>query len=190
MAGNLIGVDATGANALGNLHGISINAASSNTIGGLATGARNIISANTNDGIILFNAAASGNLIQGNFIGTAVGGTAGLGNSLAGVGLSDAPGNTIGGTAAGAGNLISANGDAGLFLVGIGASGNQIQGNLIGSDATGTLPLGNALEGIYVERAPTNTIGGAASGAANLISANHTRGIFLTNAWHQGRRTK
>ena len=51
--------------------------------------------------------------------------------------VSDAPGNAIGGTAAGAGNLISANGNAGIYLIGSGTTGNQVQGNKIGSDATG-----------------------------------------------------
>ena len=71
-----------------------------------------------------------------------------------------------------AGNLISANGDAGIYLIASGATGNLIQGNTIGTDMTGTLALGNTLEGIYLERAPSNTIGGAVSGAGNLISAN------------------
>ena len=109
-------------------------------------------------------------------------GPAGCGNGRAGIGISGAPGNTIGGTAAGAGNLLSANGDAGIYLIASGATGNLIQGNTIGTDITGTLALGNTFEGIYVERAPTNTIGGAAPGAGNLISANNTRGIWLTNA--------
>jgi titin len=82
--------------------------------------------------------------------------------------------------------LISANangnGDAGIYLIGSGATGNVIQGNKIGTDVTGTLPLGNTHEGIYLESALSNTIGGIVAGAGNLISANHTRGILLTNA--------
>ena len=78
--------------------------------------------------------------------------------------------------------LLSANGDAGIYLIASGATGNLIQGNNIGTDVTGTLALGNTYEGIYAERAPSNTIGGAVPGAGNLISGNHTRGIWLTNA--------
>jgi len=47
---------------------------------------------------------------------------------------------------------------------------------------TGTIALGNTYEGVYAERSPSNTIGGAVSGAGNLISGNNTRGIWLTNA--------
>jgi hypothetical protein len=96
--------------------------------------------------------------------------------------VSGAPGNTIGGATANAGNLISANGDAGIYLITSGATGNLIQGNKIGTDITGNLALGNAYEGIYLQDAPTNTIGGAAPGAGNLISANHRGGVFLANA--------
>ncbi len=245
VQGNYIGVDATGANALGNVvNGISIDSASFNIVGGTSSGARNIISGNTNYGIEIYNATATGNSIQGNYIGPAVSGqsalgnkqcgvhiqspgnsvgaalsgagnlisgnakdgifldgsgaannfvqgnyigttasgTTGLGNGRAGVGDSGAPGNTIGGTTTGAGNLLSANGDAGIYLFTSGATGNLIQGNTIGTDVTGTLALGNTYEGIYAESAPSNTIGGAVSGAGNLISGNQTRGIWLTNA--------
>jgi hypothetical protein len=120
--------------------------------------------------------------VEGNWIGTAADGTSGLGNGRAGVGISGAPGNTIGGTAANAGNVLSANGDAGIYLFTSGATGNVIQGNTIGTDVTGASALGNTLEGVYVESAPTNTIGGAVAGAGNLISANQTRGLWLTNA--------
>jgi len=186
IQGNYIGSDAAGLGALANkLCGIHIQSPV-NTIGGPAGGAGNLISGNTQDGIFLDGGGASGNLVQGNFIGTTAGGTGSLRNTRAGVGISEAPGNTIGGTNSGAGNLISANadsnGDAGVYLIGSGAAGNVIQGNKLGTDVTGTLPLGNIHEGIYLEGARSNTIGGVVAGAGNLISANKTRGIFLVNA--------
>lgn len=182
IQGNYIGPDVTGRFALTNLlSGLRIES-SANIIGGTSDGARNLISGNRQDGIYLVGAAAVGNFVQGNFIGTRVGGTNGLGNSRAGIGISGAPGNIIGGTISGAGNLLSANGDAGIYLIDSGTTGNQIQGNILGSDVTGTLALGNTFEGIYVDGAPSNTIGGAVAGAGNLISANNTRGIWLTNA--------
>ena len=55
--------------------------------------------------------------------------------------------NTIGGTAAGAGNVISGNARAGVFIYDS-ATGNLVAGNYIGTDVTGTMPLGNA----YVRR--------------------------------------
>ena len=182
IEGNYIGPDATGQSALANkLSGIHIQSPG-NIIGGVLSGAGNLISGNGQQGVFLDGVSAATNLVQGNLIGTAVGGTNGLGNGGAGIGVSSAPGNTIGGATANAGNLLSANGDAGIFLFASGTTGNFIQGNTIGTDLTGTQALGNTLEGIYVESAPANTIGGVAPGAGNLISANNTRGIFLFNA--------
>jgi titin len=182
IQGNYIGPVVTGQSALGNqLSGVHIQSPG-NTIGGAVSGAGNLISGNGQDGILLDGAGAAANFVQGNLIGTAAGGTSGLGNGRAGVGISGAPSNTIGGTITGAGNLLSANGDAGIYLIASGATGNLIQGNTIGADRTGTLPLGNTFEGIYIERALTNVIGGTLPGAGNQIAANNVQGILLTNA--------
>jgi parallel beta-helix repeat protein len=185
IAGNYIGTDARGLAARGNKRwGVHMLSAG-NTVGGIAGGAGNLISGNLQGGVFLDGASAANNVVQGNWIGTALGGTSALGNGGAGVGITEAPGNTIGGTAAGAGNLLSGNGDAGIFLYKAGAAGNLIQGNTIGTDLSGSVGLGNSFEGIYAESAISNTIGGSVAGAGNLISRNTTRGIWLTNAsWH------
>jgi parallel beta-helix repeat protein len=181
IQGNYIGTSLSGQSALGNKAcGLRV-LSPGNTIGGSSSGAGNLISGNAQDGVFLDGNKAAGNLVQGNLIGTMAGGASALGNGRAGVGISGAPGNTIGGTG-NAGNLLSANGDAGVYLISSGATGNLVQGNLIGTDITGTLALGNTYEGLYLERAPSNTIGGDLSGAGNLISGNKTRGIWLTNA--------
>lgn len=178
IQGNYVGPDMTGARALKNsLSGIRIESAA-NLVGGAGLG--NVVSGNGLDGVMLVGPAASNNVVQGNLVGLAVGGAAALGNGRAGVGISGAPGNLIGGT--GTGNILAANLDAGIYLTGAGASGNQILGNRIGTDRNGTVALGNTFEGVYLENASANFIGGAIPGAGNLISANHTRGIYLTNA--------
>jgi parallel beta-helix repeat protein len=182
VQGNFIGPNPTGLGALNNLlAGVRIDSAG-NFIGGSASGARNIISGNSQEGVLLIGTAATGNLVQGNFIGTSLTGTTPLANGRSGVGISGAPSNTVGGAVAGAGNLVSANGDAGIYLIGNTAVGNLIQANLIGADATGNSALANTHEGIYLERALTNTIGGVIAGAGNLISGNTTRGLYLTNS--------
>lgn len=182
VQGNHIGTDVNGRLAVANLlSGVRIESGG-NTVGGTSSGARNLISGNTLDGIRLVGASAVDNFVQGNFIGTGVGGTNALPNGRAGIGISDAPGNTIGGTILGAGNVISANTEAGIYLIGAGATANLLQGNIFGSDVTGALPLGNGFEGIYLESASANIIGGPTLGAGNLIAANNTRGIFLANA--------
>lgn len=185
ILGNYIGSDFRGVVALSNrLCGIQIQSPA-NTIGGASTGAGNLVSGNVLDGIFLDGPSAASNIIQGNWIGTAADGKTGLMNVRAGVGISMAPGNLIGGTTPGAGNLISANansaGDAGIYLF-ANANRNVIQGNRIGTDSTGASALGNMHEGIYIESAHSNTIGGVIAGAGNLISGNKTRGIYLTNA--------
>ena len=179
VQGNFIGTESAGSSARANgWTGIYIESAG-NKIGGPGVG--NVISGNGLDGIFITGIPASNNLVQANLIGTAAGGMSGLGNGRAGLGLSGATANIIG--TPGAGNVISANKtDAGIYLIGIGATRNQIQANILGADAAGNAALGNFYEGIYLERAATNTIGGTVAGAGNVISGNSTRGIWLTNA--------
>lgn len=175
VAGNLIGVSAAG-NSLANLYnGISINAASSNTIGGAAVAERNIISGNANYGVELFG-GSGGNQIIGNFIGPMPNGSAAMPNNSAGIFITAASANVI------CGNILSGNNDAGMYIVGRTAARNTIQGNKIGTDVSGNNALPNILEGIYIEAASSNTIGGPVPGTGNLISGNSTRGVYLTNA--------
>jgi parallel beta-helix repeat protein len=187
VQGNYIGTDVTGTTAVANkLAGIML-AGSSNLIGGTVAGAGNVISGNSQQGIWLAgtNGSARGNVIQGNLIGLTASGTASLGNgaggSSAGIGISTASANWVGGAAPGAGNVISGNNGAGIFLMGATSSANTIQGNFIGTDPTGTVGRANVFEGIYMDQAGTNQIGGGAPGAGNLISDN-LEGIFLTNS--------
>ena len=181
IQGNYIGPSVTGLFTLGNKSSGVFVSASGNIIGGASSGAGNLISGNNTNGVFLSGANASGNLVQGNYIGTSAGGTSAMPNAPAGIGLSDAPGNTLGGAVAGAGNLVSGNAAQGIYLLGTGTTGNLIQGNKIGTDITGTAGLGNATIGIYLDRALTNTIGGSPPGAGNLISANRNWGVYMTN---------
>src|SRR5208282_3258151 len=194
VQGNFIGTDASGTTALGNArHGVSIThdnnstnpSGSDNTIGGTAAGAGNLISGNGAFGVVIFgpNGGASGNLVQGNFIGTGVNGTKALGNKGDGVVLSSAPNNTIGGTTAVARNVISGNGKSGVVIERNPSSGNLVQGNFIGTDVNGTKALGNASHGVIVQLgASNNTIGGTGAGAGNVISRNGNDGVLISSA--------
>jgi hypothetical protein len=99
------------------------------------------------------------NVIEGNYIGTDVTGTVALGNFDDGIRILDAPNNRIGGTTPAARNIISGNGDMGIEIQIPGSVGNTIQGNYIGTDATGTAALGNNDHGIFTGSARDSMIG-------------------------------
>ena len=130
----------TGDAALGNVNGIVLFA-SANTIGGTVAGAGNIIAGNDGTGYI-FNGsqiliagnpglASDNNLIAGNYIGLDANGQALAGATGGGIVFDEltageTTGNTIGGTTAGARNVISGNlGGIGLA----GDNGNLVEGN-------------------------------------------------------------
>ena len=184
MKGNLVGVDATGMMALGNGGvGVDITDAARNTIGGRSAAARNVISGNS-DGVSIrgtISGTTMGNIVQGNYIGTDKTGAGALGNHGMGILVSTASNNRIGGSRSGSGNVISANGFWGVYLGE--ATGTVVQGNYIGTDSSGTRPLGNHGPGVELNNgAENNTIGGTKAGAGNVISANDATGIELIRA--------
>src|SRR5207244_3832248 len=129
----------SGTSVVPNTFGIQIfGGASGNTIGGTAAGARNVISGNFAGGL---NLGSSANVAEGNYVGTTASGQAALANL--GVGLDVlASGNTIGGTAPGAGNVISGNLGNGIEIENS-SSGTVVAGNLIGTNAGGTNSIPN-----------------------------------------------
>jgi hypothetical protein len=179
VLGNLIGTDASGRTAVPNLiDGVFVlNGASNNVIGGTSALARNLISGNLGRGVEIDLPSTTGNQVQGNYIGTDVTGSLPLGNQDQGVLLGNTSGNVVGGTAAGSGNVIAANLFNGIYI-GDGG-GNSVLGNLIGTDASGTLARGNALDGIIVVNSINNIIGGTVSGAANLVAFNRLAGVAI-----------
>jgi hypothetical protein len=151
--------------------GVFISTGSNNLIGGTTASERNLVSGNGGVGVGIYQ-LASGNVVQGNYIGTDVTGTAALGND---VGLSiEGSNNLVGGTTVAARNLISGNRYA---VIGFGGSSNQVQGNYIGTDVSGTQALGNARDGVHINNDNNDTIGGEAPGAANTIAFNGGDGV-------------
>ncbi len=181
IQGNLIGTDITGTKPLGNNGpGISLSDSGDNTIGGAARGAGNVISANNADGILTTSEILGDNLIQGNKIGTDITGTKPLGNSANGIDLFDESGNTVGGTTPAAANVISANGQDGITTGPFFGNNNLIEGNFIGTNATGAKDLGNGGVGVYVQDSD-NTIGGTMRGAGNVIAYNGQAGVAVVD---------
>ncbi len=179
LANNTIGTNAAGTAALPNQHGVYIVDAPGNTIGGTAAGASNLISGNTENGVRIQGSGATGNVIEGNYIGTNSAGAASIGNGDGILLFGDANGNMIGGTSGGSGNVVSANLHDGIRLTGAATTNNVIQANKIGTDPTGSQDLGNAENGIFISAA-ANLVGGAVAGSGNLISGNEGNGIEIT----------
>jgi titin len=186
VQGNLVGTDASGTHALGNgmhgsggLGGIAVGSSfniptDDNLIGGTQAGAGNLVSGNLGVGISVD--PGQSNTIQGNYVGTDVSGTLAIPNA-AGMSIWGSD-NQIGGVGPGAGNLISGNRAYGLVLVG---SGHRAEGNLVGTDATGSYALANGGDGVTIDGTGI-WLGGAASGAGNLISGNGLSGVRIEGA--------
>ncbi len=184
VRGNLMGMNAAGTAAVANRSGFAIIGSPGNTIGGTAAGSANLVSGNSEDGIVTFGAAVTGNFIQGNFIGTNVGGTAALANGRHGVYVLQSGGNNaIGGTVAGARNVISGNKGAGVLIEN--SSNTVVQGNFIGTNAAGNAAVANvnsgqlSSAGVVISGGSGNTIGGTAAGAGNVISGNALNGVSI-----------
>ncbi len=165
-----------GSAAAPNKFGITVFS-SNNTIGGTAASAGNVISGNTRDGIFVIGPIeppnppgppVTGNVIEGNTIGS----TTGAGNGNAGVEIGfGATDNTVGGTAAGAGNVISGNGATGngtpgdvgpgVLVQGAGTSANVIEGDFIGTGPAGPVgtPNPNTRAGVtFTDSASGNSV--------------------------------
>ncbi|MDW8318128.1 MAG: right-handed parallel beta-helix repeat-containing protein [Anaerolineae bacterium] len=202
IGGNRYGVMATGATATGNQvlgnyigltagdeaapnsqFGVIIDNAANNTV------SRNII-ANTGrstalaaaltegDGILINGSGATGNTISENTIGLDRNAAA-QPNARHGIWLEQAPNNTI------VSNVIGGNGGSGVMIHGSAAAGNAVRSNLVGVAPDGAAPRSNGGNGVTIDAAPSNTIGGATAGHGNLISGNAGHGVHITGAGAQ-----
>ena len=143
IMGNYLGTDATGSLDLGNTgSGVRVDSGSSNNIvGGTTAGERNVISGNDTSGVLL---NASGNVIQGNYIGVGADGTSAIGNLQHGVHVSGGfDNNLIGGATEGAGNIIANSQWRGINVQDSGSTGNTILGNSIYSSGLTGIDLGD-----------------------------------------------
>jgi hypothetical protein len=141
IEGNFIGTDPGGTTAQGNEDDAIIVGSGDNFIGGTTPGARNVISAS---GRVALFVLSSGNVIQGNFIGTQKDGLSPLGNQqgVGFVGAGFADNNMIGGTAAGAANVIAFNDIHGVVAEFAAHTGNAIRGNSIHDNGKLGIDLG------------------------------------------------
>jgi hypothetical protein len=176
-----------------------------NLIGTNGDGVNDLAERNVVEGIAIYG---SNNIIAGNYIGTDASGTMALNDSdefnVAPIGIHILSGSTSGQNRIGVcgqdadpaaeGNVISGNGGAGVALEGAGH--NIVAGNFIGTDATGTKPLGNGYNiptdagpsaGGVVIQSDDNIIGTDGDGVndlaeRNIISANAYGGVGISGA--------
>ncbi|MGQ9573070.1 MAG: hypothetical protein ACUVX1_12555 [Chloroflexota bacterium] len=158
-------------------------------ISGCATGVRihgggqgntvedNVVSGNSDVGVWI-GPGANGNVVTGNYVGTDASGTAAVPNQFGVYIDEDAQNNTVGGSTAEARNVISGNDQNGVTLRG--ADNNNIQGNYIGTDASGNLAVPNGT-GVAIwpgsTGAQNNMVGGSSPGEGNTIAFNTSDGI-------------
>lgn len=156
---------------------------SNNAVGGTAVAARNVISSNYRGVIIdasLSGATADSNIVQGNYIGTKPDGTTAQGNAYGvevwvGGSGSEATGTTLGGSVAGADNLISGN----TYGIEVDGGSGIIAGNTIGLDKNGAR-LANAGQGVILQQDVHDfVVGGSATGDRNTISGNNGSGLDI-----------
>src|SRR5262249_18438211 len=114
---------------------------------------------------------AARNIISGNFVGLDMSGSFALANSQNGVYLGNSANlNMIGGDQTGAGNVISGNARAGVYFSA--TASNDIVGNFICPDISGSIARGNGTNGIVIVDSTATNIGGRNSGSRSIISGN------------------
>ncbi len=120
---------------------------------------------------------AGNNTVEGCRLGVDVTG-GGSDANRSGIRVYNSNDNTIGGTAAGAGNVCSGNEYYGVYLYGT-SDHNVLLGNLIGLETSGNAELGNGQHGVRSFDALRSEIGSAVSGGGNLVSGNGYDGIYF-----------
>jgi hypothetical protein len=176
VVGNYVGIGADGNTMIGNAEE---NISSWQTPNILI---QNNVVAGGNKGIFLQPASAINCRIYGNYVGTDATGTLARPNNI-GVHIANGANlNTVGGTGAGEGNVISGNTTDGLLFED--GDNNTVQQNKIGLTAL-NMPLGNGTNGVRIKSAGSNgstlnLIGHATNTSlANMIAFNTSNGVLV-----------
>jgi large repetitive protein len=166
------------------INGIDIlSGATSNTVGGTTAGARDVISGNLFNGVVLGYKGTSSNVIEGDYIGTDFTGAKALPNGGDGVDIiGGATYNTVGGTTPGALDVISGNGNDGVLFTDTNTWENIVEGDYIGTDDTGTKPLGNDNGVVIQSSAFGNLVGGVGASSRDIISGNSDDGVLVSGS--------
>jgi hypothetical protein len=185
-------IQLSGADAPADTFGIWITGGTGSTVRGLVVSGWRV-------GVALDGSLTSGNRIWNNWIGTDAAGTAKSPNDRSGVYVFNSADNVIGGTTDAERNVISGNGISGagadpewgkgIEIFGAGADNNKVLGNYIGTDPTGSAPLGNLRHGVWFGSGagglgtPDNLdVGNGTDAGRNVISANGEEGVYVLDS--------
>ena len=117
----------------------------------------------------------------GNYIGVGADGLTAAANDDDGIALADMSGIMIGGSAVGAGNVISGNTNDGIFF--FSASTATILGNKVGTDSTATIAVPNGGNGIWIRRAGSSAaIGDGTTAGQNIVAGNGESNVYILNS--------
>jgi parallel beta-helix repeat protein len=171
IQGNIVGLSANGAIAMGNTGaGVEISTCEDTQVGGTATAARNVFSSNTAAGIYIFS--SPGAVIQNNYIGTDGTGLVIRGNGNSGIFVLNSRDVTVGGTTPNAGNIVGGNTQNGVLFDGSSPRG-IVKGNFIGIGADGSTLIANNQHGLVVGATSDSLIiGGPSAAERNVVSGN------------------
>ncbi|MCZ6834673.1 MAG: right-handed parallel beta-helix repeat-containing protein [Planctomycetota bacterium] len=182
IRGNYIGTDFTGMTAIPNGNtGVTLSGCNLNKVGLPMAGQGNVISGNSMANVVIVFATGPDNLVQNNLIGLNATGDAVVSGSFTptGIRLASSVGATIGGSVPLTRNVV-----AGHLNEGIKVINNlwylRIEGNYIGTDASGQVTLGgHSMAGILLTSAYCAFIGGDTPAMGNVISGNQGDGIRI-----------
>jgi len=162
VEGCYIGLQQNGTTVASNgSNGIIIDNIPNNVIGGTTAAARNVITGNGANGLRISGAGSTGNRVEGNYIGLNRLGTGASGNGLtsgSNLFIDEASNNTVGGSEAARNYVAGAPNGVGVNITGVGAVGNEISFNYIGTDITGMNNLPNSFSGMAVTQGAKDTI--------------------------------
>ena len=190
IAGNYLGLDASGTVGNGNTYGVQLLDAPRAQVGGAAAADRNVISANTSNGVLVSGAGSAGVRVQGNLVGLSADEASAIGN-VVGISISTSASDSFVGTDgdgmgdATEGNVVAGNSNRGIVIDG--ASNVMVAGNKVGVASDGMTEFANASGVATVASATNFLIGTNGDGISdrlerNLITGNTGNGITLQDS--------
>ncbi len=168
---NRIGTDITGSFVIGNQGHLLIASDSVSIV-------NNLISGNETSTATVWIQNATGGIIEGNKFGTDITGNMLFGNLARGITIENSSNISIGSPSSDFRQVFAGNGTAILLKT---CDNITLQGNAIGTDIAGIQDFGNDTHGLVIDNSTNILVGGSMEGEGNLISANGSNGVVITD---------